>query len=75
MVCIDKKTGQKCKFNDKTKKLDCAQSVAEKITIPTVTISPVSNEFISIVVLYYIDAERVTFTWVVESILSEFGKG
>ena len=42
MVCIDKKTGQKCKFNDKTKKLDCAQSVAEKITIPTVTISPVS---------------------------------
>jgi hypothetical protein len=33
------------------------------------------KEFISIVVLDYIDAERVTFTWVVESILSEFGKG
>ena len=43
MECIDKKTGQKCKFNEKTKKVDCSATVAVKITKPTVTISQVNN--------------------------------
>ena len=43
MECIDKKTGQKCKFNEKTKKVDCSATVAVKITKPTVTISHVNN--------------------------------
>ena len=45
MVCIDKKTGRKFIFNDKTEKLDFSEvkETALKIKAPTVTISPVSN--------------------------------
>jgi hypothetical protein len=45
MVCIDKRTGRKYIFNDKTQKLDFSEvkETALKITAPTVTISPVNN--------------------------------